>query len=64
MVDARGDGLNAEFLQTNEVWTGLPAIQAGQVGNWFAGAPYSRLRLTSILVELTALIRNAKTDIV
>lgn len=64
LVDARGDGMNAEFLKSNAVWNSLPAVIAGQVGNWYAGAPYSRLRLTSIMVELTELIRASNADIV
>ncbi len=64
LVDARGDGMNAEFLKTNDVWNSLPAVKAGQVGKWYAGAPYSRLRLTSIMVELTELIRKSNADIV
>jgi iron complex transport system substrate-binding protein len=64
LVDARGDGKDAEFLKTNQVWNSLPAVAAGQVGNWYAGAPYSRLRLTSMIVELTALVKSAKADVV
>jgi iron complex transport system substrate-binding protein len=45
------------------VWNTLPAVQAGQVGKWYAGAPSSYSRLVPIMDELTVLISSADPDV-
>ncbi|WP_141004871.1 ABC transporter substrate-binding protein [Nocardioides humi] len=50
------DGRNTEDvkkkLETIDTWANLPAVQAGQVYTWYAGAPYSYQSYTKILDEL------------
>jgi iron complex transport system substrate-binding protein len=65
LVDARNPQLQPEQLATNvPTWNALPAVQAGQVGAWYAAAPYSRRRLIPIMEELTELIRRCRADVV
>lgn len=64
LTDARTDQLQLDKLKELATWNALPAVQAGQVGPWYAGAPYSHQRLTPILQELTGLIANANPDVV
>lgn len=64
LIDAREGGMTQEQLLAIDTWSSLPAVQAGQIGAWYAGAPYSRARLTPILIELTEVIRSSRADIV
>lgn len=64
LVDARGGSAVLDDLKDVEIWSNLPAVQAGQVGNWYAAAPYSHARLTPIMLELAGLIRNSRADLV
>jgi iron complex transport system substrate-binding protein len=64
LLDARLTQEQLDDLAKVAVWDALPAVQAGQVGRWYAGAPYSHQRLTPILQELTGLIGNSKADLV
>lgn len=63
LIDARTGGSYDDLLQI-DTWASLPAVQAGQLGNWYAGAPYSRARLAPIVTELTDVVRNARADVV
>lgn len=64
LVDARGISEPGEGLEEITVWTNLPAVQADQLGFWYAGAPYSRARLIPIMEELTDLIERSRDDLV
>lgn len=46
LVDVRGDLAD---LEGNALWEGLPAVQAGQVGYWYAAFAYSYQRLAEVL---------------
>ena len=47
-----------------DTWASLPAVQAGQIGNWRAELPYSRASYASYLGELAETIGNADANIV
>ena len=64
LVDARITQEDLDKLGSVALWNALPAVQAGQVGKWYAAAPYSYDRLVPIMQELTELIANARTDLV
>lgn len=64
LVDARAASMTPEDLLSIETWASLPAVQAGQVGLWYAAAPYSHARLTPIMLELAELVRNSRADVV
>lgn len=64
LVDVRGTQTGENAFTEVATWKTLPAVQANQIGPWYAGAPYSRARLTPIMTELTDIIRNCQTDIV
>jgi hypothetical protein len=36
-------------LESNPIWESLPAVQAGQVGRWYAAFPYSYQKLAKVL---------------
>jgi iron complex transport system substrate-binding protein len=64
LVDQRASDLSPEQLAEIPTWSALPAVQAGQVGPWYAGAPYSHARLVPIMQELTEIIRASRADVV
>lgn len=64
LVDARNVQLQADELAVEvPTWNALPAVQAGQVGAWYAAAPFSRKRLIPIMQELTELIRRCRANV-
>ena len=64
LVDARTSQEDLEKVSSIALWNALPAVQAGQVGKWYAAAPYSYDRLVPIMQELTEMINNAQADLV
>jgi len=64
LIDARDAALQPDQLAERDVWNTLPAVQAGQIGPWYAGRPYSNASISPILRELTTLIRAARADLV
>lgn len=64
LVDARSAQLSPEQLADIPTWSALPAVQAGQIGPWYAGAPYSHARLVPIMQQLTEFIRASRADVV
>lgn len=65
LVDARpGNPTVEEIAAAVPLWNSLPAVAAGQVGPWYAGAPSSYGRLAPIMDELSALIEAADEEIV
>lgn len=63
LVDARNDQVVQEVQEVG-TWQSLPAIEADQVGKWYAGAPYSYARLAPMMRELAELIRVTDADLV
>ena len=63
LVDARNDQVVQE-VATVGTWESLPAVKAGQLGPWYAGAPYSYARLAPMMRELAGIIRDADPDLV
>ncbi|RIK46564.1 MAG: hypothetical protein DCC58_02735 [Chloroflexi bacterium] len=64
LLDARAGVLTVDEFSSIGTWAALPAVQAGQVGPWYAGAPYSYIGLVPIMQELTALINASNPDLV
>jgi iron complex transport system substrate-binding protein len=65
LVDARpGNPTPEELAEAVPLWNSLPAVQAGQIGPWYAGAPSSYSRLAPIMDELTALLEAADPGVV
>ncbi|MGN6032784.1 MAG: ABC transporter substrate-binding protein [Thermomicrobiales bacterium] len=46
LVDVRED---MSAFEGNAIWESLPAVQAGQVGRWYAAFPYSYQKLARVL---------------
>lgn len=63
LVDARNDQVVQE-VEAAGTWKSLPAVQANQIGPWYAGAPYSYARLAPMMRELAGIIRAADADLV
>lgn len=63
LIDARFDPESEEIAAIG-TWQSLPAIEAGQIGPWYAGAPYSYARLAPIMQELAEIIRGADASLV
>jgi iron complex transport system substrate-binding protein len=63
LVDARNDQV-VEEVATVGTWEALPAVKAGQLGPWYAGAPYSYARLAPMMIELAGIIRDCDPDLV
>lgn len=63
LVDARNDQIVQE-VDAVGTWESLPAVKAGQLGPWYAGAPYSYARLTPMMRELAEIIRESDADLV
>ncbi|GAA2229484.1 ABC transporter substrate-binding protein [Herbiconiux moechotypicola] len=59
LVDARGYDAVADDLMGVPTWASLPAVQAGQVYNWYAAAPYSYKQYAQIYQELADELANA-----
>ena len=58
------DGRRGEFvfelLESACIWKTLPAVEVGQVGIWYAGAPYSCGRLAATFQELAEPLGTAE----
>lgn len=62
LIDARGGEISAEFADI-PTWQAQPAVQAGQIGPWYAVHPYGRQAFTSIIQSLTNTITAADPDL-
>lgn len=60
LIDQRDTASTSELLAGSSTWQSLPAVQAGQSGPWYAGAPYSHKRFAPIMRELTEIIRTSR----
>lgn len=63
LVDARNDQVVTE-VDAAGTWDALPAVQANQIGPWYAGAPYSYARLAPMMTELAGIIRDSDAELV
>ena len=52
LLDGRNSEETRAALAAIPTWTSLPAVKAGQVHTWHAGAPYSYRSYAEILDEL------------
>lgn len=60
LADGRlGDDAWEQFGKI-DTWANLPAVKAGQVYTWYAGAPYSYVAYAEILDELAEQLEGAK----
>lgn len=59
LIDGRSGESTFELLEGIGIWKSLPAVAAGQVGTWYAGAPYSYGRLAPTFQELADQLANA-----
>lgn len=60
LFDARVYGSIEDTLASIPTWTSLPAVQAGQVYAWYAGAPYSYRAYGEIFQEIADELAAAK----
>lgn len=63
LIDQRDFENSAELLAGIGTWQALPAVQAGQIGPWYAGAPYSHKRFAPIMRELAGIIRTSRAGV-
>jgi iron complex transport system substrate-binding protein len=64
LVDERTAAADLDALKAVGTWAALPAVKAGQIGPWYAGAPWSHKRFAPIMSELAGVIRKSRADIV
>lgn len=60
LMDARNTEAVLEKVKTIDTWTNLPAVKAGQVYQWYAGAPYSYEAYAEILGDLADQLEDAQ----
>lgn len=60
LLDGRNTDDTRDALESIDTWTSLPAVQAGQVHTWHAGAPYSYQEYADILTELADVLGTAE----
>ncbi|WP_235738858.1 ABC transporter substrate-binding protein [Nocardioides alcanivorans] len=60
LIDGRNSEAVLAKMGTIDTWANLPAVKAGQVGTWYAGAPYSYAAYADILDELADVLENAE----
>lgn len=65
LVDNReAQALSPAQMAEVSTWKLHPAVQADQVGPWFAAAPMSYQSFTKVMNDLAELIRRSRTDVV
>lgn len=60
LFDARTYGLLSDKLESIDTWTSLPAVEAGQVYEWYAAAPYSYEQYAGIYQEIADELAEAQ----
>ena len=60
LLDGRTTPELKKTLEGIDTWANLPAVRAGQVYVWYAGAPYSYQEYAEIFGELAGQLENAK----
>ena len=60
LLDARLTPSAKADLEKIPTWASLPAVKAGQVGQWFAAAPYSYKSYAKIFGDLATQLKDSK----
>ncbi|MCR1781244.1 ABC transporter substrate-binding protein [Nocardioides carbamazepini] len=60
LMDIRNTDAVKEKMKGIDTWANLPAVKAGQVYEWYAGAPYSYQAYAEIFDELADQLEDAK----
>ena len=63
LTDTRTYALPRAQLTQFPTWNQLPAVKAGQLGDWSAEPRFNHLLATPVIQQLTALVKGARTDI-
>lgn len=61
LMDVRNTAAVRKKMETIDTWANLPAVKAGQVYGWYAGAPYSYEEYAEIWGDLAEQLAGAKT---
>lgn len=60
LMDVRNTDAVRKKMETIDTWANLPAVEAGQVYGWYAGAPYSYEEYADIWGDLAEQLAGAK----
>lgn len=60
LMDVRNTDAVKKKMETIDTWANLPAVKAGQVYEWYAGAPYSYEEYADIWGDLAEQLEGAK----
>lgn len=60
LMDVRNTDAVRKKMETIDTWANLPAVKAGQVYGWYAGAPYSYEEYAGIWGDLAEQLAGAK----
>jgi iron complex transport system substrate-binding protein len=63
LTDTRSYALPRAQMTQFPTWNQLPAVKAGQLGDWSAEPRFNHLLATPVIEKLTALVKGARTDI-
>ncbi|MEV7097598.1 ABC transporter substrate-binding protein [Amycolatopsis sp. NPDC051045] len=63
LTDTRTYALPRAQMTQFPTWNQLPAVKAGQLGDWSAEPRFNHLLATPVIQQLTALVKGARTDI-
>jgi iron complex transport system substrate-binding protein len=63
LTDTRTFSLSKEQMNEYPTWRALPAVAAGQLGDWSAEPRFNYTLAAPVIRKLTAAVKNAKTDI-
>jgi iron complex transport system substrate-binding protein len=63
LTDTRSYALPRAQMTQFPTWNQLPAVKAGQLGDWSAEPRFNHLLATPVIQKLTALVKGARTDI-
>jgi len=64
LTDSRTYSLSRQQLDEFPTWKQLPAVKAGQLGDWSAEPRFNYQLATPVIRELTESVRSARTDVV
>jgi len=63
LTDTRTFSLSKEQMNEYPTWRALPAVAAGQLGDWSAEPRFNYTLAAPVIRKLTTAIKNARTDI-
>jgi iron-desferrioxamine transport system substrate-binding protein len=63
LTDIRTFALPRDQMSQFPTWNALPAVAAGQVGDWSAEPRFNYTLAAPVIRDLTAAVKNARTDI-